>query len=95
MKRRWFQFRLRTLFAILTLAALVSGLVQHVRFVRQRIGYHQSKLAACDKRLAMRVNINTLVMRRISLARIQSTQANQNLPSGHLLYFPPGNSSHS
>jgi hypothetical protein len=88
--RRWFQFRLRTLFVLVTLAALVTGVVQHVWFVRVRIGYHQGKVAACEERLAIKVNINAFLIRRISLSRIQSEQSNQGLPSGHLLYFSRG-----
>jgi hypothetical protein len=95
MKGRWFQFRLRTLFVLLTLAALVTGVVQHMWFVRARIAFHQGKLAACEERLARKVNINALLMRRISLSRVQSAHADQSLPSGHLLYFPPGISSRS
>ena len=90
MKRRWFQFRLRTLFVLVTLAALVTGVVQHIWFVRGRIQYHQGKLVACEERLAVELNINSLLFRRISLSRIQSAQANQSLPPGHLLYFPRG-----
>ena len=90
MKRRWFQFRLRTLFVLVTLAAVVTGVVQHVWFVRGRIGYHQGKVAACEERLAIKVNINALLMRRISLSRIRSEQANPSVPSGHLLYYRSG-----
>jgi hypothetical protein len=90
MKRRWFQFRLRTLFVLVTLAAVLTGVVQHVWFVRGRIGYHQAKLAACEERLAIKVNINALLLRRITLSRIRSEQANPGLPRGHLLYYRSG-----
>ena len=88
--RRWFQFRLRTLFVLVTLAALVTGVVQHVWFVRVRIGYHQGKVAACEERLAIKVNINALLMRRVSLSGIRSEQANQGVPSGHIFYYRRG-----
>ena len=46
MKRRWFQYRLRTLLSVLTLAAIATGLVvKHVRFVQHRILYHDERLA--------------------------------------------------
>jgi len=88
--RRWFQFRLRTLFVLVTLAALVTGVVQHVWFVRVRIGYHQGKVAACEERLAIKVNINAVRVRRISLSKTRSEQANPSVPSGHLFYYPSG-----
>lgn len=55
MKRHWFQFRLRTLLGVLTLVAVATGLVvQHVRFVQERIRYHESRLTNCELRIVMR-----------------------------------------
>lgn len=50
MKHNWFQFRLRTLFALLTLAAVVTGIVQHVRHLNQRLQRHRAKLEMCESR---------------------------------------------
>ena len=97
MKRRWFQFRLRTLFVLVTLAALVTGVIQHIWFVRARIQFHEGRLVTCEERLTTRININALLFRMIrvsnSLPNSSATEPQRvanPLPSGHLLYFAPG-----
>ena len=86
MKRRWFQFRLRTLMGVLTLAAVATGLtVRHVRFVQQRIRYHQARLANCEERIMMRQDPSWLSSRWPSVW----SEFDQRLPAGHLLYNPP------
>jgi hypothetical protein len=86
MKRRWFQFRLRTLLGVVTLAAVATGLVvRHVQFVQQRIHYHEARLANCEERIMMREDPQWLS----SQWRSARTNVDENLPVGHLLFNPP------
>ncbi len=87
MKTRWFQFHLRTLLGVLTLVAVLTGLVaQHVRFVQQRVRYHESRLASCEQAIMMREDPDWLLNRWRKKA---TTDVDPHLPEGHLLFNPP------
>jgi hypothetical protein len=83
MKRSWFQFRLKTLFLLLTLAAIATGVVvRHARFVEERIRYHEARLMNCETRITQREDPEWLSA-RVRAARAESDSL---LPEGHLLY---------
>lgn len=83
MQRSWLQFRLRTLFLLLTLVAITTGIVvRHVRHVEERIRDHEARLADCDARLVQR-NDPEWLSKRVRAARAESDSF---LPEGHLLY---------
>ncbi len=83
MQRSWRQFRLRTLFLLLTLVAITTGIVvRHARHVEERIRYHEARLADCEARLVQR-NAPEWLSKRVRAARAESDSF---LPEGHLLY---------
>ena len=87
MKTRWFQFRLRTLLSVLTLVAVSTGLmVQHVRFVQQRIRYHEERLTSCEQAIMMREDLDWL---RDRWRKSDTKDVDPHLPEGHLLFNPP------
>jgi hypothetical protein len=98
MKRRWLQFRLRTLFVLLTLAAVGTGVVRHAWYVRERIQFHEAKALTCAEQLETKINVNTLFVQ--GMLRAAASQADDTLqepqrvtnqlPKGHLLYLPGG-----
>jgi hypothetical protein len=96
MKRRWVQFRLRTLFILLTLAAVVTGIVQHVWFVRGRIHFHEGKVVTCEERLTIKLNVNTYFLLQKWAAptsqpdsdSAESVRIQQAIGEGYLLYAP-------
>ena len=89
MKRRWLQFRLRTLFLLLTLAAVVTGVVQHIWYVRERIGFHQAKVVTCEEeRWGSRIDILVLTMLRSTSNEWEDLPVTSPLPEGHLLFNP-------
>ena len=61
MQRSWLQFRLKTLFLVLTPVAITTGVVvRHARYVEVRICYHEARLADCESRIAQRNDPNTI-----------------------------------
>jgi hypothetical protein len=97
MKRRWFQYRLRTMFVLLTLASVVTGVVQHIRHVRSRIQFHQAKALTCEERFGAKNDIKLMVLKTLR-SSINETEefpevvqiVTNPLPEGHLLFVPYG-----
>jgi hypothetical protein len=87
MKRRWLQFRLRTLFALLTLAALMTGVIRHYSFVRERISIHEAKVAACKERLIVTTGTRYLSLQIVAAMQVdaESERIQSAIARGYLL----------
>jgi hypothetical protein len=92
MKRNWFQFRLRTLFVLVTLAALVTGMIQHARYFRERIRFHESKRVTCEERLVIAKIMNTWTLGSSSsqpeYGPKEAERVHKAIGDGYLLYVP-------